>query len=322
MADEEAAFLSSMQAANEAAGLNGYGGSSGQQADASSSDEYDPTQAVQTDLRPPPSARDSNVQPSSYDASLSNSNSSASVIPLTSTSPSATLPRNDTTQSDRLSLSRSMSRASSQSSENNVITETQQSNQGTMNHADGSGEIGQANGNGVADMEQKSSLHSVSDSSFNNSTNHVPADNVSIQNDVQDQSRPGIAQNGATDTVPNLAAVLPDTGASSHSETTLKPAKTLPASLITEAILSTKAQPPTPSTSAPRARLPHDTIGILEDRIKEDPRGDLQAWLHLINEHKKRAKIDDARSVYERFLAIFPSAVSNLWSVAVKKSLY
>lgn len=169
-------------------------------------------------------------------------------------------------------------------------------------------------------MEQKTSLHPVSDSSFSNSTNHVPADNVQIQNDVQTQSPSGIVQNGATNTVPNLAAVLPDTGASSHIESTLKPSKTLPAPSMTKSTSSTKAHPPTPSTSTPRARLPHDTIGILEDRIKEDPRGDLQAWLHLINEHKKRAKIEDARNVYERFLNLLPTAVSYFDSCCFPKS--
>ena len=70
-----------------------------------------------------------------------------------------------------------------------------------------------------------------------------------------------------------------------------------------------------PSTSAvtskalPKARLPHDRIGILEDRIKEDPRGDLEAWFSLIDEHRKRNKLDDARAVYERFFKIFPQAV-------------
>ncbi|KAL2059101.1 hypothetical protein ABVK25_000393 [Lepraria finkii] len=306
MADEEAAFLSSMQAANEAAGYENGEGSEEQAA--SSSDEYDPTQAVQTDLRPPSKAQDPSVQASSHDVSFPDPTPSASAIPLTSTSISATLLRNDIPQSGHQSLSRSMSRASSQSSEENFTTGTQHLNKGTPSHTDGVGEMGQAGENGAADMEQKSSLHPVSDSSFNNSTNHVPADNVQIQNDVQAQNPSGLVQNGATNTVPNLAAVLPDTGASSHSESTLKPSMTLPAPSMTEAPSSTRAQPPTPSTSAPRARLPHDTIGILEDRIKEDPRGDLQAWLHLINEHKKRAKVDDARSVYERFLSVFPTA--------------
>jgi cleavage stimulation factor subunit 3 len=61
--------------------------------------------------------------------------------------------------------------------------------------------------------------------------------------------------------------------------------------------------------SAPKGRLPHDRIGILEDRIKEDPRGDLDAWRSLISEHRKRNKFDDARAVYERFFKVFPQAV-------------
>jgi cleavage stimulation factor subunit 3 len=59
-----------------------------------------------------------------------------------------------------------------------------------------------------------------------------------------------------------------------------------------------------------RKRLPQDTVGRLEDRIAEDPRGDLAAWLALIGEHKRKGKFDDARAVYERFFHIFPQAVS------------
>jgi cleavage stimulation factor subunit 3 len=62
--------------------------------------------------------------------------------------------------------------------------------------------------------------------------------------------------------------------------------------------------------NVPKARLPLDRVGILEDRIKEDPRGDIDAWLSLISEHRKRNKIEDARAVYERFFKVFPSAVS------------
>ncbi|PWY92444.1 CFIA complex component Rna14 [Aspergillus heteromorphus CBS 117.55] len=60
------------------------------------------------------------------------------------------------------------------------------------------------------------------------------------------------------------------------------------------------------SPSAARGRLPHDRVGILEDRIQEDPRGDIPAWLELINEHRSRNRIDNARDVYERFLRVFP----------------
>lgn len=72
----------------------------------------------------------------------------------------------------------------------------------------------------------------------------------------------------------------------------------------------------TPATSdvatvnATRARLPTDIVGVLEERIKHDPRGDIDAWLMLIDEHKRRYKIEDTRVVYERFLEVFPQAVS------------
>lgn len=70
------------------------------------------------------------------------------------------------------------------------------------------------------------------------------------------------------------------------------------------------------NTAAPaqaKARLPHDTTGILEDRIKEDPRGDLDAWMSLIAEHRGRHKFVEARAVYEKFLALFPHAVSEFF---------
>ncbi len=72
----------------------------------------------------------------------------------------------------------------------------------------------------------------------------------------------------------------------------------------------TSAGPSVPGANVPKARLPHDRTGILEDRIKEDPRGDLDAWLSLINEHRKRNKLDEARAVYDRFFNVFPQAVS------------
>jgi cleavage stimulation factor subunit 3 len=74
---------------------------------------------------------------------------------------------------------------------------------------------------------------------------------------------------------------------------------------------------PTPvpdSPSAARGRLPHDRVGILQDRVDEDPRGDIAAWLELIAEHRSRNRLDSAREVYERFLNLFPMAVSSFYS--------
>lgn len=71
------------------------------------------------------------------------------------------------------------------------------------------------------------------------------------------------------------------------------------------------SKPTTPAaTSLPKARLPHDRIGILEDRISDDEKGDIQAWLELIDEHRKRGKLDEVRKVYDRFFEVFPYAVS------------
>jgi cleavage stimulation factor subunit 3 len=73
----------------------------------------------------------------------------------------------------------------------------------------------------------------------------------------------------------------------------------------------TSAGLPAQVISLPKARLPQDKIGILEDRVKGDPRGDMDAWLELIKEHRKRNKLDEARGVYERFFKVFPQCVSS-----------
>ncbi|KAI0377244.1 hypothetical protein F5Y04DRAFT_190572 [Hypomontagnella monticulosa] len=72
--------------------------------------------------------------------------------------------------------------------------------------------------------------------------------------------------------------------------------------------------------AATRSRLPTDFVGILEDRIKEDPRGDLEAWLALIDEQKRRHNIEDTRAVYERFLKVFPQA-AEIWVAYVDMEL-
>jgi cleavage stimulation factor subunit 3 len=77
---------------------------------------------------------------------------------------------------------------------------------------------------------------------------------------------------------------------------------------------SATATPMPESPSTTKGRLPHDRVGILEDRIQEDPRGDIPAWLELINEHRGRNRIDSARDVYERFLKVFPFSVGYFYS--------
>lgn len=84
---------------------------------------------------------------------------------------------------------------------------------------------------------------------------------------------------------------------------------------VQNAVASREAALPGQSSSAdalsvlPKSRLAHDVVGILEDRIKDDPRGDTAAWLSLIEEHKSRNKDDLVRQTYERYLEVFPLAV-------------
>ncbi|KAI1771469.1 hypothetical protein F4818DRAFT_204595 [Hypoxylon cercidicola] len=76
----------------------------------------------------------------------------------------------------------------------------------------------------------------------------------------------------------------------------------------------------TATATAARTRLPTDIVGLYEDRIKKDPRGDLDAWLALIDEHKRRYKTEDTRAVYERFLEVFPRA-AEIWAAYVDMEL-
>jgi cleavage stimulation factor subunit 3 len=79
--------------------------------------------------------------------------------------------------------------------------------------------------------------------------------------------------------------------------------------------LPAQTSPPRPHVNGfvapglPKSRLAHDVVGILEDRIKDDPRGDIDAYLELIDEFKNRNKQEDARRVYEDYLKVFPFAV-------------
>jgi cleavage stimulation factor subunit 3 len=149
-------------------------------------------------------------------------------------------------------------------------------------------------------MQTSSSLQPPAYSTPNRAISPSPLQNYMSQQDVQSQAE------------------------NQGDSKSVQPSYTLPVNQSTAGVPAVQA--PTPQTltsmgtspqavSVPKARLPHDTTGILEDRIKEDPRGDLDAWLSLISEHRKRNKLDDARAVYERFFKVFPQAVSLLASL-------
>ncbi|WYZ34218.1 hypothetical protein EsH8_I_000494 [Colletotrichum jinshuiense] len=71
--------------------------------------------------------------------------------------------------------------------------------------------------------------------------------------------------------------------------------------------------PPPQSVQPVPSRDPNDTVGILEDRVKEDPRGDMDAWLSLIAEHRRNDRLNELRAVYDRFVQVFPQA-ADIWA--------
>jgi cleavage stimulation factor subunit 3 len=121
-----------------------------------------------------------------------------------------------------------------------------------------------------------------------------------LQNSVSQQEMQSLQNQGDSKTVQS-SYTLPVNPSAAEVPSVQAPA----APVLTSAGTSNQG------VSVPKARLPHDKTGILEDRIKDDPRGDMNAWLSLISEHQKRNKLDDARVVYDRFFKVFPHAVSH-----------
>ncbi|KAK2609135.1 mRNA 3'-end-processing protein rna14 [Conoideocrella luteorostrata] len=64
--------------------------------------------------------------------------------------------------------------------------------------------------------------------------------------------------------------------------------------------------------NAPPAMAGVDPVVLLEARIQEDPRGDMDAWLNLMADHKRHSRLDDLRTLYNRFLEVFPQA-GDIW---------
>ena len=75
--------------------------------------------------------------------------------------------------------------------------------------------------------------------------------------------------------------------------------------------IATNPTVPGPASAQPSSQInPRARIALLEDRISADPRGATDAWMALISEYRFKNNIEDARKVYERFLDVFPTAVS------------
>lgn len=139
----------------------------------------------------------------------------------------------------------------------------------------------------------------------NTPNNTLPTPDVQLHS-AQDQGASSVSAFVAVnESAPSIASV-PVNGTTPVPDAT-KPAGSL---TIDPARQATASVTPAPlSASLPKARLPQDRIGILNDRIQEDPRGDIEAWLSLIEEQRKRHKYDEARDAFNRFLEQIPTAV-------------
>lgn len=65
-----------------------------------------------------------------------------------------------------------------------------------------------------------------------------------------------------------------------------------------------------------------NNVLFYEARIKEDPRGDMDAWLALMAVYKYSGQLDELRKVYGRFLEVFPQAVRLHTHKALQISVY
>lgn len=96
----------------------------------------------------------------------------------------------------------------------------------------------------------------------------------------------------------------------SDDEEESMPAQNAPTSNNATSTAATPAPVPEGFAHIPPGMAGLDPVTLLEARIKEDPRGDMDAWLNLMAEHRSRSRLDELRKVFHRFLEVFPQAVS------------
>ncbi|KAL8688578.1 MAG: hypothetical protein Q9218_005547 [Villophora microphyllina] len=285
------------------------------QTDSTSSDEYDPAQAVPDTFSPRP-AQDI---PSSPGVVKQSPSIQIPYQPLSGGANVAATGLQDHAVDD--DDGRSQSRSMSDSSSSSASPVTIQTNN-VLPKMDGPAESSTQETNNLqtpsATAEDAVQIPPSSAIPSPTSASSAVVSHVQSQNDVSVQKLPDVDQNGLAQSVFQSNPSLPDDGREALLESTTETATQAPAPQEPETKTSTMNQGQVaPGAALPKARLPHDKIGILEDRIKEDPRGDMGAWLELISEYRERNKIQDARDTYERFFTVFPAAAEQ-WIAWIK----
>ncbi|GKZ73449.1 mRNA 3'-end-processing protein rna14 [Aspergillus niger] len=288
-----------------------------QGADSSDSDDYDPSKSLPDQYSV--SLTDSNQQDNvpDHDASPSNSNPPEQTTTTTTTTTSTSLPvppESDPSQpAGNAFPSETPSRAESQTSASGLATGASVPPK-TRTIGGFVVEDEDEDDAGEADYEPPAVL-GVED--MNTIPSQPISGNANEATSTPDVSLDEAAQvSASTKNAPNSsfpAASKNDVSVASGQE--LYSASVAPSEQAQD---GTSVTPESPSTA--KGRLPHDRVGILEDRIQEDPRGDIPAWLELINEHRSRNRIDNARDVYERFLKVFPFSAEQWVAYATMES--
>ncbi|KAL8726906.1 MAG: hypothetical protein Q9166_006395 [cf. Caloplaca sp. 2 TL-2023] len=307
----EDAFLKSLKDKADAEEAVQYeaGGAEGKQTESTSSDEYDPAQAVPDAFSPhPPQDNLFSLgvvnQPSYIRTSDLPSNPSGNVA---ATGP----PDQAVDEDDGRSQSRSMSGSSSSSSPVNIHS----SNVPFRVEVDTpAAAIAEENADSqipfdsVGTSDQAPQTAAISSLDL---TSSAITEKPQPQNDSSIEKLPSVVSNGVSHSVPESSTPLPESRLEGQAEILADGAPVHPVldasetkSTTTDLIQSIAASAP------PKARLPNDKIGILEDRTQADPRGDMDAWLELISEYQKRNKVQEARNTYERFFLVFPAAAA------------
>ncbi|EFW20312.1 mRNA 3'-end-processing protein rna14 [Coccidioides posadasii str. Silveira] len=313
MAEDEAerAFFRS-----QALNMENYETGDDQGANGSDTDEYDPSKTVEdefsTGLANPQTTMPSYSRVSEYSAPDSVQRGDVSHDFSQVQDPGGAFPSK--------SPSRSESRTSASAYPSGLAVDANsQATAGDVQEE----EVGDGDG-GDAEYEPPGALDHVQDTtstpadiqqrSFSQNSNEIVSPfHVSQQQTVSEKTTPHDVSN-------NLSSTAIPTGAPVQSDTASKPDEAaLAVPSIAQSTNSSIAATPIP-TPVSKGRLPHDRVGILEDRIQADPRGDTEAWLELISEHRSRNKLDSARQVYERFFKVFPWAAEQWVAYASMES--
>lgn len=164
------------------------------------------------------------------------------------------------------------------------------------------------------------------DESQTDNTAEAPYDPGHVQDDGSDDDgadydpesvsmEPDVAPAEAAPPSPPRAASKPKMSGgfiveASDDEEESTPVQNAPTSNNATSTAATPAPAPEGFAHMPPGMAGLDPVTLLEARIKEDPRGDMDAWLNLMTEYRSRSRLDELRKVFHRFLEVFPQAVS------------